>query len=256
MIYGIDISNWQEGLEIQSLPKDVQFVICKVSEGTSFHDWTSTKFIHDTLENGLLMGFYHYALGMNPEMEAEWFVENSREYFHHGIPVLDYEINASYGNLSESEWCEAFMNRVHELTGCWCMLYTYASKLTCFQETWLPARCGLWLAGYPNGYTQFERLFPPYNSNPWPYMPIWQFTSILHIDGWNGNLDGNIAYMNTSDWKNYYGDNMENTEKIAEAVWGYNYENTIRGGNTIYDEIAAIYDMVAEIKKEIENGKY
>lgn len=257
MIYGIDISNWQEGLDVKSLPSDVSFVICKVSEGTSFTDWTCKKFIHDAIDSGRQFGFYHFARGFNPEMEAEWFVENARDYFGYGIPVLDYEIDARYGNLSESEWCEIFVERVHQLTGCWCMFYTYASKLSAIGNTWLPGKCPLWLAGYPSNADSFSKMYPPYDTTPWHYAVIWQFTSSLTLPGVPFNLDGNIAYINESDWKNYYGreEDMPTSEEIAEHVWGYNYKNTIRGGNTIYDEVAAIYDMVLELVEEVEDLK-
>ena len=256
MMYGIDISNWQEGLEIDRLPANVRFVICKVTEGTSFTDWTAKKFIHNTVTTNRKYGFYHFAQGMNPEMEAEWFVMNSHGYFNHGIPILDYEIDSHYGGMNESEWCEAFMKRVHELTGCWCMLYTYASKLKSFMNAeWLYEKCPLWLAGYPGDYSEYIDTVPPYHVAPWEIATIWQFTSNLRFSCYDGSIDGDIAYMDEDEWKDYCGGDSMNGQEIAQAVWGYNYENTIRGGETIYDEVAAIYDMVLDILEEVEDLK-
>lgn len=257
MMYGIDISNWQGGFDVRALPSDVKFVICKISEGCSFKDWTAQKFIHDAAEKKLKWGFYHFAQGQNPEMEAEWFVECAREYFNHGIPILDYEVNAYYGGMSESQWCEAFMKRIYELTGCWCMLYTYAAKKKVFEGSWITERCPLWLAGYPGTITKFSHMEPQYTAYPWDYISIWQFTSSLKLDGIPYSLDGDIAYFDEEDWEYYFGGeaDMATPEEIAEHVWGYNYKNTIRGGGTIYDEVAAIYDMVLELIEEIDDLK-
>ena len=71
---------------------------------------------------------------------------------------------------------------------------------------------------------------------------MWQFTSSLKLENWAGSLDGDIAYINEQDWKNYYGgDDMPTTKEIAETVWGYNYKDTVPGGQNVYDQAAATY---------------
>ena len=45
----------------------------------------------------------------------------------------------------------------------------------------------------------------PYSIGEWEFCAIWQFTSSLQLPGYNGNLDGNIAYMDAAAWLKYAG---------------------------------------------------
>lgn len=251
MLYGIDISNWQEGLDISALPADISFVIVKATEGTGFIDWTFNNFISQIKNKNLEFGFYHFATGVDPEMEADWFVYNTKQYFGKGIPILDWEISPQV-DMSDSKWCETFIKRVHDLTGYWCMLYTYAGKMNKFSNTWLPKYCPLWLAGYSEPKTNFEKIYPPYNSNPWHYALIWQFTSSLKINCWSGGLDGNIAYINKADWKNYIGseDEMLTNEDIAK-IWNY-WNKDVENRGDAYQIIRSTLDKTEELEKRIE----
>lgn len=258
MLYGIDISNWQgrDGFSVKSLPSHVKFVICKVSEGTAFQDLYAQKFIHDAAETGRLWGFYHFAKGYDPTMEAEWFVANApRNGFGHGMPILDYEVDLNFPGMTEAEWCEEFVTRVHELTGCWCVFYTYTSRLKVLGETWLPEKCPLWLADYPYPMHDFGNIYPNANTSPWSYAFMWQFTSQLRLPQYDGNLDGNIAYITEQDWKNYFGveDEMK-PEEVAQAVWGYDYNHTARGGSNVYDQAAATYDLAKRAAEAAEKA--
>ena len=110
---GIDISNWQVGLDISKL--DIDFCIAKATEGIGYVDPSCDNFIQQCIEKNILWGFYHFARENNPEDEAEFFYENCKGYINHGIPVLDYETE----NYSNVEWCERFINHFHELSGIW-----------------------------------------------------------------------------------------------------------------------------------------
>ena len=202
MLKGIDISNWQAGLVPHELPID--FCICKATEGTSFVDRYCDGFVQDCIAHDILWGFYHFNGNGNPHDEAEFFVENTRNYFGHGIPVLDFEVNTS-DNVA---WVEQFMVRVHELTGVWCMLYTSASWVPQFADSsWLPQTCGLWIAGYPYPYTDWTDDEMPYGIYPWEFAAIWQFTSSLQIASSFGGIDGDFAYMDAAAWAKYAGSN-------------------------------------------------
>lgn len=198
-MHGIDISNWQEGLIPSSLPID--FCICKATEGTGFVDWCCDGFIQDCKANGILWGFYHFNGRGNPETEAEFFYANTSDYFGHGIPVLDYEVE----NWDDRNWVERFMQRLHDLSGVWAMLYTSASWVPKFYGSWVTKYCGLWLAGYPWPNPNWTDENPPYDVSPWPFAAIWQFTSSLMLPGWGSNLDGDTAYMDAKGWMAYAG---------------------------------------------------
>ena len=236
----------------------------KITEGNDFYDSTFSNFLKQCQNSNRKWGFYHFAQGYDPESEARWFVHNANSLFGKGIPVLDFEITPF--DYECSTWCEDFVREVHELTGYWCVLYTYASKLAEFDETWLPSKCPLWIAGYPTPRRNFDKIYPPYNVSPWSYAFMWQFTFSLELEEWNGNLDGDIAYINEQDWKNYYGgDDMPTANEIAETVWGYNYKDTVPGGQNVYDQAAATYllakraadaaEEALKLIKEMKEGK-
>lgn len=193
---GIDISNWQAGLSPSALP--IEFCICKATEGVGYTDPNCDGFIEELKSTGILWGFYHFARENEPEDEAQYFYDECRGYFGRGIPVLDYETS----NYNNREWCERFLDRLHDLSGVWAMLYISASRCGEYENSWIPDKCGLWVAGYPwdmDSYDQAGSM--PYNIYPWSFAAIWQFTSGLILDGWR--LDGDIAYMDADAWMKY-----------------------------------------------------
>lgn len=194
---GIDISNWQEGLNISRL--DIDFCICKATEGIDFVDHTCDGFIQDCKAENILWGFYHFARENSPEKEAEFFYENCKGYFNYGIPVLDYETE----NYNNSEWCERFINKLHDLSGIWCVIYLSASRCKEFEGSWIPEKCGLWVAGYPYAMADWTNDEMPYDVSPFSVVAIWQFTSSLIIHGFWEKLDGDIAYMDEKAWMKY-----------------------------------------------------
>ena len=108
---GIDISNWQAGISPSALPID--FCICKATEGIGYTDPYCDGFIENCKAGNKLWGFYHFARENEPEDEAQYFYDECKGYFNHGIPVLDYETS----NYNNKDWCERFLNRLHELSG-------------------------------------------------------------------------------------------------------------------------------------------
>lgn len=200
MLKGIDISNWQAGLNINNL--DIDFVIVKATEGIGFVDWCCDEWIQQAKEKGIKWGFYHFANNNDPITEAEFFVENCRDYFGYGIPVLDIEDN----NISNwGLYAELFTRRVHELTNVYPMIYTSAYALNKFAGYECVDNCGLWCAGYPYPYPTWTNDEFPYDYQPWDFVAIWQFTSSLCLTGYNGNLDGDYAYMDSNAWDKYAG---------------------------------------------------
>ena len=71
MLKGIDISHYQAGINLPAL--DIDFVICKATEGLAYVDNYCDKFIQKAIELNLLWGFYHFGRNNDPETEAIWF---------------------------------------------------------------------------------------------------------------------------------------------------------------------------------------
>ena len=194
---GIDISNWQSGIELNKL--DIDFCICKATEGLTFVDPYCDSFVQELIKLNKCWGFYHFAGNGNPYDEAKFFYESCKNYFNHGIPVLDYEIT----NDNDMNWIESFVSKLYNLSGVYCMIYMSASWCNKLCNSWVPSKCGLWVAGYPIPYTTWINSSIPYDISPWEFAAIWQFTSSLIIPGFWQKLDGNIAYMDKTAWNKY-----------------------------------------------------
>lgn len=208
MLKGIDISNWQQGLCPSDL--DIDFCICKATEGLGYTDPSCDTFVQNCIDNNILWGFYHFARENNPEEEAEYFYNECKNYFNHGIPVLDYETD----NYDNKDWCERFIKKVYELSGVWCIIYISAYRCMQYSDSWIPKKCGLWIAGYPWENPNWTDEEMPYGIYPWEFCAMWQFTSSLIIPGFWEKLDGDIAYMDENAWLKYA--NSTETPPIVE----------------------------------------
>lgn len=258
---GIDISSHQEGLIPSTL--DIDFCIVKGTEGVGYTNPYCDPAVQDCIANGILWGFYHFARENEPEAEAEYFYNMCKGYFGHGVPVLDYEVE----NYNNREWCERFLNKLHDLSGIWAMLYISASRTPQYDGSWIPQNCGLWLAGYPYDATRWAADDDcPYSPWPWGFIAIWQFTSSLRLNGWNEPLDGNIAYMDREAWGKYAGNSnskvqeptaptndktcKELAKEVVQGKWGNGW-NRKQALDAAYGK--GTYDHVQDI---VNRGDY
>ena len=199
MLYGIDISNWQKGINI---PESLDFCIVKATEGFRFVDPYCDGFIQQCTKKGILFGFYHFARNNKPEDEAVFFRNNTKGYELIGIPVLDIEDE----NISDwGNWSQRFVDKYHAITGVYPMIYTSASALPRFNGYPLVDTCGLWLAGYPNNKEYSLKQVPkfPYKIDPWKFVAIWQYSANGWLDNYDSPIDFDVAYMDSSAWKLY-----------------------------------------------------
>lgn len=265
MLKGVDVSNWQAGLNLSYIARDIDFVIVKATEGTYFADKYCTNFIWQAKENGLLYGFYHFAAGGNPESEAEYFYSACKNYFTHGIPVLDFETNTD----NNAQWCERFISRLHDLSGVWPLLYISAYRIPEYANSWIPEKCGLWVAGYPCEAIGFDDIEMPYSIAPWEFTAIWQFTSSLQLVGWPDRLDGDYAYMDESAWMKYACPEngtpvqpvlnyIELAKEIVQGKWGNGQEryDRLQAAGYDYDTAQEIVNQYYELACDIWQGKW
>ena len=201
MLKGVDISNWQAGLKLSALRNDIDFVICKVSEGINFRDKYAAGWLSDAHALGLLTGVYHYARKNDPSKEADYFLSCAGEEVGRSLLVLDYEEGQG------GAWAQKFVDRVYEKTKVWPLVYCSASVCKDFKGTSIPSKCGLWVAGYPvperTNWPSSSAI--PYSIAPWSFAALWQFSSALRLSGYSGRLDGNLAYMTREAWSKYAG---------------------------------------------------
>lgn len=244
MYHGIDVSNWDAG----AILPPVNFVICKATEGLSFIDSTFDNFINEALNRGMNVGAYHFAsyAGQGKD-EAEFFYSVIKKYEDCCYPWLDFEC-FNWEPDTAINYCETFIQRYYEISGVYPGIYISASLCQYFYDSWIPEKCELWVAGYPNSGAQTE--WPgdnmPYDISPWITCKIWQFAGQMLING--TYFDANIGYY--TDWfrtenteKNLliackvilgeYGNGEERIKKLTDE--GYNYNAIQSLVNRIYE---------------------
>ena len=197
---GIDISDYQRGLDLAAI--DYDFVFCKATEGTNIIHDTCDPFIQKAIGMGKLWGFYHFMGKADPIAQADFFYENCKNYFGRGVPMLDYE---DYGRIGTDK-AKQFLDRIYELTGVRCIVYI--SRSVCTEEDWceIAPNHGLWVSQYANdnvtGY-QDSPWLPSGGFGAWKTCVMHQYTSHGRIDGYGGNLDLDIAFMDAAAWARY-----------------------------------------------------
>lgn len=200
---GIDISNWQKGLDLTRITFD--FVICKATEGTAFVDMYCDKFIQTALKMGKPFGFYHFARPTNDAVtEARFFYKNTANYFGKGIPILDWEAE----NKQDVHWALTWLNEVKRLSGVKPMIYMSESVVNAYD--WSPVvggDFGLWVAKYRDYITDENYDMTSAGPTPrvkwWKGFAMWQWTSVGHLNGYDGSLDFDIFYGNAEAWNKY-----------------------------------------------------
>lgn len=191
MINFIDISSWQGDIDLSPLPIDG--VIVKATEDVNYVNPYCDPKIQQAISLGLLWGFYHFAGDSNPTAEADFFIDNCENYFHNGIPVLDWETTQTV------EWVNEFVGRVHERTGVWCWIYGNPWR---FNQGGVEPNCARWVASYPdvaNPGFEFDGELPYANGN----VVAWQYCSDGRIPGYEENLDLSHYYGDAESWKKY-----------------------------------------------------
>ena len=194
---GIDISNWQAGINVPAV--DADFVIVKATQGTDYTSPSMRSQADSTLSAGKLLGFYHYASGTSATAEADYFVNTIRDYIGRALLALDFEMGEnSAWDSNPNQWIKSFCDRVAETTGVKPLVYIPASGLNRTQGI---GDYGLWVAQYadnnPTGYQD-----TPWNEGAYA-CAMRQYSSAGRIGGYNGNLDLNKFYGDREAWNKY-----------------------------------------------------
>lgn len=197
---GIDISDYQRGLDLTKVPCD--FIICKATEGVSIVHGCCDPWIQTAIRLGKLWGFYHFMDGNDPVAQADYFYRNCKNYFGHGIPVLDYE---SYGRIGTAG-AKKFLDRIYGLTGVRCIVYM--SRSVCVEEDWgqIAPNHALWVAQYANNSATGYQSAPWLQEGgfgAWNECAMHQYTCHGRLSGYPGDLDLDIAYITRDNWAKF-----------------------------------------------------
>lgn len=234
-IYTVDVYSGSSDSIIRD--SHAQGVIVKATQGTSYVNPRCNHQYELAGQLGKLRGLYHYAGGGNPEAEAQYFINNIKNYVGKAVLILDWESyqNSSWGN---SSWARRFVDEVHRLTGVWCLIYVQESAL--WQVANCASKCGVWVAKYASmNWNSWTLPDMPVSSGAFPFITGWQFTggdmdrSIFYLDanGWNriASGDGTIANQVTNGWVNnngkwqYFENNVavKNAWRLVDKLWYY-----------------------------------
>ena len=262
MLKGIDISHHQKGIDLGAI--DVDFVICKATEGNGYTDEMCDTFYQKAKSLGKKLGVYHFArpdLGNTAEAEADWFIKETLGYHKEAMLVLDWES----GDLTNVAWAKAWLDRVYSKTGVKPVIYMSASVM--HSADWssvVNADYGLWVANYgTNDGTAQESVFDRYPLKYWSFYALWQYTSKGRLNGYNGNLDLNYFSGDSSAWDKYAGGSpssskpsnpveTKSTDDLAREVIAGKYGNGEDRKNALgsrYDEVQARVNEILGINQ-------
>ena len=272
---GIDISNWQNGINLSAVPCD--FVIIKATQGTSYVSPDFHRQIEQALSLGKYVGVYHYIGGQGAKSEAEHFVKTVKPYLKRVLLCLDWEKeqNSKFGNTA---YLEQVARAVIDMTGVRPLDYASLSGFP-----WDVARKqngGTWVAQYADmnatGYQD-----SPWNESAYS-CTIRQYSSKGRLSGWGGDLDLNKAYITGQQWMKYACPdggtpeqaptptpadtslaNMDVTDIVADVMRGKYGDDEERKAalGARYDEVQALINHIdradaATLADEVWAGDY
>ena len=203
---GIDIASYQTGLDLTKVPLD--FCIVKATQGTTYVNPDFDRAMKQGIGANKMMGIYHYAGGKDATAEADFFISKIQPYLEYGVVLaLDWEGNQNsvFYSGKDVTWCKTFLDRVYAKTGVKGIIYM--SKSVCRKYNWSPLADNgyeLWCAQYANNNTTGYRTNPwtdSYSFGAWKKPVIYQYSSKGQLSNWSGNLDLDLFYGNSIDWK-------------------------------------------------------
>lgn len=203
---GIDISNYQgsAGFKISNHLHQIDFCICKATQGVDFVDAYCDVFVQTLIAAGKPWGFYHFGDARNdPIQEADYFYRNTRNYFGQGIPILDWEDLYEQPVLVSSppvDWVNRFTARIYELAYIHPWIYGNPWR---FNQGGVDQNCMRWIASYPDIVSPALDYDPGETPQTDGLVGAWQFCSDGRLEGYSGNLDFDIFYGDAEAWQRY-----------------------------------------------------
>ena len=198
---GIDISNWQAGINLSAVPAD--FVIIKATEGTTYVSPEADTQYQGAKSAGRLLGVYHFATGAGAVEEAKFFLSNVQGYLGEAILALDWEGAVVTQGVG---YAKDFLDYVYQQTGIRPLIYMSKSVTSSYDWSTVSANYGLWVAQYadsnPTGY-QDDPWTDAKGYGSWSGPAIFQYASTGRLSGYNGNLDLDKFYGDTEAWHNF-----------------------------------------------------
>lgn len=199
-LQGIDVASYQTGIDFSQVPCD--FAIIKATEGTNYVNPACNAQYSSAKSAGKLLGLYHYVKGNGTVAEANFFIDNIKNYVGTAILCIDWESggNSAWGDMG---YLKQLCQQVIARTGVRPLIYVQASAYAPVSGVAKELNLGLWIAQYASmaatGYQDH-----PWNEGKYS-CAIRQYSSTGRLPGWGGSLDLNLAYMDRGAWMKYAG---------------------------------------------------
>lgn len=201
---GIDISNWQKGIDLTKIEAD--FVIVKSSEGIDWADPSFVDLYNKAKKAGKKLGVYHFArptANNTPEEEADSFLKIIKQVNAVGeaVLVLDWEAE----NIHDVAWAKRWLDHVYKKTTVKPLFYSYENCVKSYDWSSV-ANAGykLWIARYKDNEADYNYDMSNAGTKPnvkyWKDYIMWQWTSSGKLDNYSGRLDCDIFYGDAKDW--------------------------------------------------------
>ncbi len=195
MIYGLDVSQYNN-----YIPGSEEFVFIKISGGDAglYFDAKATLNYNSAKNAGKVVGGYHFAGGIDPIAEADFFIRGMTPIEEYDIFILDWEIQ----HTNPVAWVQSFVNEVHSKTGVWCIVYLNISTVNAYDWSPVLSNCGLWLAAPSIPYDQNAPISHDYILQQGPIV--------------NG-IDQDVSFITLDELKayGYHINNMTTTTTVA-----------------------------------------
>ncbi len=199
---GIDISDYQSGIDFSVMKDQVDFIIIRVGYGTrGTIDDSFRWFADNCVKYNIPMGFYwySYALDVNgAKKEANAFLNAIAPYTPTYGCWFDMEDADGYkkkngmpSNSTLKDMCYAFCEKV-ENAGYYAGVYASLSWFKNQLSGDRLSRFDKWVAMWPTRNGKQRGL--DVSSDEETDWSLWQFTSDGWFDGYDGRLDTNYAY--------------------------------------------------------------
>lgn len=203
----IDVSNHNGSISTNQFVNirnqyGVKAVTTKLSEGTTYHDWTARSNIANAQAAGLFINGYHFARYYDVNSarnEAVWAVQCAKQ---DGLPigavlVSDVEASEQRGiSKATLNAANAEFKRIVEEAGYRYDVYTMGSWVWSKMDVY-----GGWIAQYPYNVSV----------DKWTGNNAWQWSSTARLSGISGHLDVSQLYTD------YYTGNLDKNAVISNA---------------------------------------
>ena len=241
---GIDVSEWQGRINFKEVAESgIEVVYIRASEGTSYIDPYFMDNYRGAKENGIRVGFYHFLTATTTEeaeREAKFFVSNIKGLEPDCKLAMDFEVFNGLGREEINRISKVFLEKVEELSGKECVIYSDASNARDVFDEELAKKYPIWVADY--------FVDEPANNGKWDSWVGFQYSDKGRIKGISGNVDrdrftGGIFLSDTSSIPNDTTSNPEQNFKEIIIKRGDTLSKIAKEYNTSYQYLAKINNI-------------